>query len=90
MERALQRKVALELDDELAAFVGEMRGQDLYDEFLAADFLALPSHFEGLPVVFFEAGAFGLPVIGTPVGAVPEFLRNEETAGRPRFVTSVH
>ena len=77
MERALERKLALKLEDEIAVFVGEKRGQDLYDEFLGATFLALPSHFEGLPVVFFEAGAFGLPVIGTPVGAVPEFLRNE-------------
>ena len=80
MEQALDLKGALGLDDEMARFVGEKRGQELYDEYSMADFMALPSHFEGLPVVFFEAGAFGLPVIGTPVGAVPEFLRDQENS----------
>lgn len=80
LERALQLRAALGLDDKVARFVGEKRGQELYDEFVNADFMALPSHFEGLPVVFFEAGAFGLPVIGTPVGAVPEFLRDRENS----------
>jgi glycosyltransferase involved in cell wall biosynthesis len=80
MGRALRLSAALGLDDELARFVGEKRGQELYDEYSTADFMALPSHFEGLPVVFFEAGAFGLPVIGTPVGAVPEFLRDQENS----------
>src|SRR5262249_16985618 len=80
MHQALHLKTTLGLDDDTARFVGEKRGQELYDEFIAGDFMALPRHFEGLPVVFFEAGAFGLPVVGTPVGAVSEFLRDEENS----------
>jgi len=76
---------ALAMRDELglqaiAEFVDEKRGGELYQEFSGADFLALPSHFEGLPVVFFEAGAFGMPVIGTPVGAVTEFLKDGQNS----------
>lgn len=59
---------------------GPLQGEALYERFRMSDYLVLPSYWEGLPVVFLEAGAFGLPVIGTPVGAVPDLLTHGRNA----------
>lgn len=49
-----------------------------------SDILVLPSsHSEGFPSVILEAMAAGLPVVTTPVGGVPDYLREGSHA---RFV----
>lgn len=45
----------------------------------AADFLVLPSHFEGLSNALLEAMAAGCPVIATAVGGSPELVENGRT-----------
>ena len=43
-------------------------------DYSAADFLALPSHYESFGLVVLEALACGTPVVATPVGGVDTIL----------------
>ncbi len=63
----------LSLDAKRVRFLG-FRG-DVPDLLGAADVFALPSRDEGLPLAVLEAMAQGLPVVATPVGGVPELVR---------------
>lgn len=44
----------------------------------ACDLYILPSEFEGFSIALIEALASGLPALLTPVGSVPELIRNGE------------
>ena len=47
-------------------------GETKVETFLNADIFVLPSYSEGFPVVVLEAMAGKLPIVTTPVGALPE------------------
>lgn len=49
---------------------------DVGEVIAAADFAVLPSSHEGLPASILEAMAMGRTVIATPVGGVPEIVRD--------------
>ena len=59
-----------------AQFPGCVTGLAKLDLFLRADVFVLPSYGENLPYSLLEAMAAGLPVITTPVGAIPEIVED--------------
>jgi glycosyltransferase involved in cell wall biosynthesis len=54
-------------------------GSDKIDLFRTACIFVLPSYVENLPVVVLEAAASALPIVATPVGALPEYFRDRES-----------
>lgn len=55
-------------------FIGEVSKDNVLLEMKKADLLLFPSHTEGFPLVVLEAMAYGLPIISTSVGAIPEMI----------------
>ncbi|HEY4496307.1 MAG TPA: glycosyltransferase family 4 protein [Candidatus Paceibacterota bacterium] len=55
-------------------FVGFVQPEKLPKYLWASDIFVRPSLSEGLGNSFIEAMAAGLPIIGTPVGGIPDFL----------------
>ncbi len=49
----------------------------LISHYLACDYIALPSHYDGMPNVLLEAGALGCPVIAARTGGIAEVLPDE-------------
>lgn len=57
-------------------FVGRVSGSAKLEMYQRSLFYLLPSYGENLPYTLLEAMAVGLPVITTPVGAIPEIIRD--------------
>ena len=55
-------------------FIGPVFGADKVKLLSGSDVLLLPSYSEGLPYALLEAMAAGVPVIATPVGAIPDVV----------------
>jgi spore coat protein SA len=60
-------------------FTGFIPPSQMPDIYAASDILVVPSHTEAFGLTYAEAGACGLPVIGTKVGGIPEVVDNGTT-----------
>jgi len=61
--------------DDCVTYAGWVDGKLKAELLAAADVYILPSYNEGLPVSILEAMAYGLPVISTPIGGIPEVVK---------------
>ena len=62
------------------AIVGWLDGEGVASVLASADILVRPSRSENLPISVIEALSYGVAVVTTPVGAIPEIVENEVSA----------
>lgn len=74
VERFLREAEALGIRDDID-FLGWVSGEAKDRALREADLFVLPSYREGMPVSVLEAMAYGVPVLVTPVGGVPEMMQ---------------
>ncbi|MBN2090315.1 glycosyltransferase family 4 protein [candidate division KSB1 bacterium] len=58
--------------------LGEISGMQKLNYFLECHIFILPSYVENFPVSILEAMRAGMPVVTTPVGAIPEIINDQE------------
>ncbi|MBA3550838.1 glycosyltransferase family 4 protein [Patescibacteria group bacterium] len=79
LEQELRKQVE-DLDlGKRVVFVGQKEYQDIPKYLAVSDIFIRPSRSEGMGNSFIEAMAAGIPVIATPVGGIPDFLKDRET-----------
>ena len=62
---------------DLIQVLDKVSPEDLLPYYLAGDVFVHPSRSDTTPLVYLEAMATGLPVVGTAVGGVPEIVTSE-------------
>ena len=58
-------------------FLGWINGATKDKAFKEASIFCLPSYAEGFPMAVLDAWSYGLPVITTPVGGIPDIAKEE-------------
>lgn len=61
---------------DLVSFEGWVSGQKKHLLLTEADAYVLPSYNEGLPISILEAMSYGLPIVSTDVGGIPEVVHD--------------
>ena len=74
--KALAKELKVE---DVVQFFGHIEPEYVYGYLAGADIFVRPSRTEGLGSSFLEAMGAGLPIIGAPVGGIPDFLNDGET-----------
>ena len=62
--------------ENIVKFEGWVYGEKKIDLLNWADVFILPSFNEGLPISILEAMSYGMPIISSPVGGIPEIIKD--------------
>lgn len=73
-EEEMKRMIAENNLSDIVKFEGWVGGDKKIELLNWADVFILPSHNEGLPISILEAMSYGMPIISTPVGGIPEVV----------------
>jgi glycosyltransferase involved in cell wall biosynthesis len=76
---ALRSRIRAHDLDGAVEFAGVRTASEMPSAYRDADAICLPSRQEGLPMALLEAMAFGLPVLATPVGGIPDLVADGDT-----------
>lgn len=79
LEKELKTQVSRLKFQDRVIFLGHVDHKEMPKYLHSADIFIRPSLSEGMGNSFVEAMAAGLPVIATPVGGIPDFLKDGET-----------
>lgn len=77
IEKAQQLAAQFNIAEQVT-FLGWINSQERDKILSQADVFILPSYNEGLPMAILEAMGWGLPIIATPVGGIPELVINNQ------------
>ena len=58
------------------SYEGFVAGEQKLNLLNLSDVFILPSYIEGLPIAILEAMSYGMPVLSTPVGGIPEVVEH--------------
>lgn len=77
--KRMQDFVAVHGLSSIVCFHGSLNNQPLKDKLKSAHVLVVPSSYEGFGIVYLEGMGFGLPAIGTTLGAAGEVIEDGVT-----------
>ena len=88
-EEALKEAIRSQGLADCVHFNGFVSGELKKELLSRADVFVLPSYNEGLPVSILEAMSYGCAIISTPVGGIPEVVRENGILVRPGDVEGI-
>ncbi|WP_342044894.1 glycosyltransferase family 4 protein [Bacillus sp. OTU530] len=75
IEEVKKELVSLNIED-YVSLLGWINNEEKKELLIQSDILVLPSYNEGLPMAILEGMSYGLPIVSTPVGGIPEAVEH--------------